>query len=347
MLETMRLGIGPLRGGRGGRRRQRAGFTLVELLAVIAVLAVLLSLLMPILQRGFYVAKKTKCLAERQGWGVAAFSFASDHNDRAPRGIDDYSSGNREIADHAMIVSGHHRGSKGRAMVVFHVGGYGAPYRVDPPGVLPALGYIDNLDMLYCPGWVGPNLDKGSNSVYKANYYMHRLRELYEQGTVWKNVYRWFDGEKLIDGDNDVPAHDDDAGISGVTNMLYGGDLWGLPYEHPEAGGEMRDGAYRMRISDINMNWARSQEYTPLMYVCAQGGGMRSHEGNGTNAVFCDGSARWISQDEMAGYFQQHWGFRPDFPLGNVGFYAGRPGDFRGRSPAPTLYYHYLSTDGP
>jgi prepilin-type N-terminal cleavage/methylation domain-containing protein/prepilin-type processing-associated H-X9-DG protein len=62
----------------------RSGFTLVELLIVIAIVAVLASLLMPVINSLSYRTDIMKCTNNLRQLGMAAHTWAADHNNLFP-----------------------------------------------------------------------------------------------------------------------------------------------------------------------------------------------------------------------------------------------------------------------
>jgi len=64
--------------------RKNRAFTLIELLVVVAIIALLIALLLPSLSRAKMVAKKTTCLANLKGIGVALNMYMTQNNDIMP-----------------------------------------------------------------------------------------------------------------------------------------------------------------------------------------------------------------------------------------------------------------------
>ncbi len=62
----------------------RAAFTLIELLVVIAILAILASLLLPSLAASKESAKRVQCVANLHQMGIAAQTYADDHDGSFP-----------------------------------------------------------------------------------------------------------------------------------------------------------------------------------------------------------------------------------------------------------------------
>lgn len=66
------------------RRQTQPAFTLVELLVVIAIIGILAALLFPVLGHAREKANRTECMSNLRQIGIAAVSYADDHEDELP-----------------------------------------------------------------------------------------------------------------------------------------------------------------------------------------------------------------------------------------------------------------------
>ena len=70
---------------RGDRVGRRGAFTLVELLVVVAIIAVLISILLPALGKARGVSRATQCLSNQRQIGTALTMYCGDYNEWVPR----------------------------------------------------------------------------------------------------------------------------------------------------------------------------------------------------------------------------------------------------------------------
>lgn len=64
--------------------QRHKAFTLIELLVVISIIAILIAILLPALGQARYTAKVTACSSNMRQWGVAANTYAADHDGDFP-----------------------------------------------------------------------------------------------------------------------------------------------------------------------------------------------------------------------------------------------------------------------
>jgi prepilin-type N-terminal cleavage/methylation domain-containing protein len=68
------------------RRIGLKAFTLIELLVVIAIVALLIAIIVPVLQKARFQAKRVICMTNLRSIGLAIHAYANDHNDTIPFG---------------------------------------------------------------------------------------------------------------------------------------------------------------------------------------------------------------------------------------------------------------------
>ncbi len=270
-------------------------FTLIELLVVIAIIAILAALLLPALQSAREMAERANCLSNKRQLGVSAQLFGSDYDGRVPRGVDNYTSGNRELTAYASLERG--------VESLLHTASWGS--RLGPLGVICEFDYVEDANMLYCPGWE-PGPDMTTQRNYRALYFMHQ-----PDGYEYNETYAANFWNELIDGDDSLPniGAGGAAGPNfGVSHFLAGGDF--VKASDSAETSYDRDSAPYMTFGQIARNWRTSTEYTPLLFACTQddpaaGTDILCHARNGVpqgmNGVFYDGSARCTATQHARG----------------------------------------------
>ena len=185
--------------------------------------------------------------------------------------------------------------------------------QLPPLGVLVAFGYIDDPRLLFCPGLV-----RDQREDIWADRAWPTDKPIFRMHRYWKNT-KWFDEHKSGTGDdwrkltrgNLSPSRTMTAGI--VHDFHWqprGGHI-------NQTGGTSLD--RDVTIQETSVEWANNNAVSPLMFACRNVGPMlsqndlnkygfesrdemfwgKSHKREGLNGSFVDGSARWISREEI------------------------------------------------
>ena len=128
-------------------------FTLIELLVVTAILGILISILLPSISKSRELTKRAVCTTNLSQIGKATISYAADHDGFFPKNYSEYPGNNwRMTITEPYNPDGHKFTKIGRLLKE---------------------GYLDNLQVAYCPSnnWQS---DSSSNTVglfldYKTN----------------------------------------------------------------------------------------------------------------------------------------------------------------------------------
>jgi prepilin-type N-terminal cleavage/methylation domain-containing protein len=288
-------------------------FTLVELLVVMSVIALLIALLLPALAAARSAAKASVCLSNMRSWGTASATFASDNVGAAPRGIDYYATwsggGNSPTASRPAAYDGkispsfypnttggvnfgNNNGNDTHSVSVRinypnGVGGQTMTWRLTDIGVQVLRGYVSDAQMLYCPDMERPLAD---GTGFPNYWYMDRP----VGATFWNN---------LSQGRTACNPYSTMGAPIGYASFLHG---LGVSSTNRES-----RWVERPTMDWIGDNWKRNTDVSPMMYGCVVDTGSDTvfdmnytpHiQGNfigGINGVMFDGSARWISLNEV------------------------------------------------
>ena len=278
------------------------GFTLVELLVVIAVITILASLLMPALERARQAAVRASCLARVRQNGLAIHQFSMNYDDLIPhatvfwRGDESDVPADPELAnsvyemcDYITGCDPDGDGSIGNmnAWQTSHLT-YDDCYNVEghrtgwafPLGTLARFGYLQSYKLVICPGlnqefYHGdpekkPGPWRGPGWWTKPD----RLGSTWED---WTAPHTWFDPIMC----------------SGYSHHFF-----------VEEKGTNNDVRPNLRVNYYAMN-RRNNEVSPIWLTCLNANGSsalcRPHGDRGVNALYFDGSARWVSKEEVRG----------------------------------------------
>ncbi len=290
--------------------KHRRRFTLVELLVVIAIIMVLAALLLPAIEKARRFAIRTSCLNDRKQNHLAMNMFVNDHDGLVPHPVGDpwethspgcspcgrgcvytwqgYNRyGDDSERDNMRPYISRNNIALSKSNLIFELGGCHAS-QLGPIGVMTAFGYIETPETLYCPGFERP-------SSVSSTWYLERYPDAWKTLTNGNGRPPWRDGYNKIY-----------AGIANILAYRYGG----------QTGRKSPD--RRTRLMDYARKWDENNRVSPVMFTClnTRPSGINrrrwdleqtyswgnSHDVRGVNAVFYDGSARWVPRQEITQY---------------------------------------------
>lgn len=301
------------------------GFTLIELLVTISMITLLVALLLPALQKARDSSIKAQCLSNKRQLNIATIGFATDNRMLMPTGMTSasYSSSkaqNRYINTGLEFSNGLHTQ-------------YGGTEQITPQGTLAVLGYVDSIDLYFCGGF-----DRSITVTPGTNPYRNWYPNLNLTG-FWNPLRA---GATLPSPGTDV--------VSGSVILWYA-DITPGTGLIPGTGNFRYD---MQRLDYIESYWntkspfqvgglalSRST-YSPALWADSNVGNSpytgvrRSHIGStglpsGLNCAFFDGSARWVSREEIltnnpiqGGLGSNDFLSTDDLLLGSFGLYSRR-----------------------
>jgi prepilin-type N-terminal cleavage/methylation domain-containing protein/prepilin-type processing-associated H-X9-DG protein len=278
-------------------RGRRSAFTLIELLVVIAIIAILIGLLLPAVQKVREAASRMKCMNNFKQWGLAMHM----HND---------SNGSFPLA----------ATNSPRHTWVVHLWPY-----IEQNNLLRAYGNA-NTQQFYLPPATVQNTTNGVIATPVSMYYCPSDRP----GAIWKGdsyyrargnyVVNWgtrtTSGTQgglapfgFINGNPATPQLTRITDISdGSSNTLMMAEVVVALNDtdfitHGDIFNDDVESAGAMFMTDNTPNTGIDQMYcsnsndprAPCSYVAPGLASARSRHSNGVNAMFCDGSSRFIA----------------------------------------------------
>lgn len=296
-------------------RWHTAGFTLVELLVVISVITLLVALLLPALAMAREAGVRSTCLNDRRQLGVAMALFAQDNRNRLPTatafqdangalGLEPSSSAGLHPAAPSLAYTS---GSARSAFYFFFANGGGNNvYVAYPLATMARKGYLESPKLLYCPGFErspgGLSLVGVSGATALSRHQLDAIP------TFWRAIT---DGRL----DWNTAPNNPSEGFNGIALQLHitRDQSASAPpiYPYPT-------------YDDVADKWQADNNWSPVLHSCLQRGSgpsltatqffsigvWQSHRGKGSNVAYFDGSARWISAEEVAkdGYLADQGG---------------------------------------
>ena len=260
---------------RDARMSAPEGFSLVELLIVIAIVSVLAAILLPTLQNALTQARQLSCLNDRRQFALIFNLWGSDHADRVPTTL-----GGTQVNYGIWRNMALGWGSVGEDL-----------------GVMARYGYVQEPRLYFCPGF--------ARSGNRPEWFWDT-----PSSAIWKDI---------VNQEAGFPG----GVCSGVSNyfMVKGNwqpaEIWTKGYTKPN-----------LTFGYLAENWQKSAEVSPILQTCANwaaysapceaytdstgytkpvqsfygitpGGEFISHDLEGVNAIFVDGSGRWLSKYEV------------------------------------------------
>jgi prepilin-type N-terminal cleavage/methylation domain-containing protein len=308
-------------------RTRCTGFTLIELLTVVAILSVLLALLLPLLQQAHFQAVRARCIGERRQNYVSLALFVGDHRGLVPHPVGDVwwrhsiahcdrykwtgrnRYGNDDEIDRMVPWIARKNIALGHSNGLYRHGGC-QTQMLPALGAMVAFGYVDSPGVLFCPSFRRPESPSLPRSLRGSQWYIDHDPE------VW---------EALTDGDGEVPVHE--VSPPG-PHILSAGIVHYFSYGGPSSTGT-RSFDRNTTLESYARMWRHDSRVSPIMFSCANGYARMpflprvwetghlapygvSHGTRGMNAVMYEGSARWVTKEEVKAHGRAY-GNHPDY----------------------------------
>ncbi|MBF0244992.1 MAG: prepilin-type N-terminal cleavage/methylation domain-containing protein [Planctomycetes bacterium] len=265
-------------------------FTLVELLVVIAIIGILAGLLMPSLSRALEQARRTLCLSDKKELVVATTLYCGDNRDYFPHRTLDFKAANPDRVANVLWQSWGGNSSFWISTTLY------------PLGTLAMMGYAEEWTLFLCPG-----MEATPDPVTAVNL------------GVWKDQRAAFNRVKDAFSDPAaliVPVYRVDAGVSEhFYQWAWGGipEVQNPPHQYtwPNTSKMGFVASYwnspppgRWTSNDPN-NQAQRGAVSPALFSCnnvynsVTNWSILCHKLEGLNVGWFDGSARWVSAEEV------------------------------------------------
>ncbi|QDU88923.1 putative major pilin subunit [Pirellulimonas nuda] len=291
-------------------KRRSEGFTLVELLVVIAIIGILVAMLLPAVQSARESARRTQCVNKCKQWGIA-MHLHHDSQGELPFGS------KRDPRQTWVMTLWPYIEESATSVTAdlskaFHV----APNTINDGSMSGATGH--KVDLYYCPSDEGSDQLGGGHNRRRGNYVVNWGNVTYGQTAGAIRGQTVDDMPKApfshIGGDRNKPRKTAFRNITDGTShtLLMSETLKGWSINDDDWRGDIMndDGGFRFHtlvtpnssVADIIINGWFQETGDPNMPAIAgersrQVAAARSRHPGGVNAVLCDGSVTFFSED--------------------------------------------------
>lgn len=281
-------------------RRVTRAFTLVELLVVVTIIGLLIALLLPAVQMAREAARQIQCLSNFKQWGVAMHAYHDVHGSLPGSGLP-YPIRRTFVVEMWPYLE---------QEALYAAYSKETSFEYEPNTVdCSSRGLVARpLPIYYCPSdrpnmlWKADQywrcrgnyvLNFGSKQLYAKNMggvFGWASHDSWDFVPMYKSLDQIFDGasQTLLMSECRFPHKEADKDARGDF-LNEKGQHWFMTVNTPNSGVDYS--------SNKNGYQTNGDPTMPISFNKSQLGSARSRHPGGVQAVFCDGSARFISND--------------------------------------------------